>query len=161
MEIITGKNPISRLSKIPTENDVQSQEQNNPNDNNNNINKLNQDSMKNETPSSAKNNLKNILHSNANEEIVYKDIKEYLSKIERVYNQATKLQLTVINSPTIPKGTSIMINPFGMENSLREERDGHTFFGFYENNICLNKEVSLYPLLNLLIYLLYSKALIS
>lgn len=99
--------------------------------------------MKIETPSSGKKDFQSILYSNANEDMHYKNIKEYLFQIEKVYCRASKLQLTIINSPTIPKGITIIINPYGMENSMREDRNGHTFFGFYKNNILPDKNVRL------------------
>lgn len=49
-------------------------------------------------------------------------------------HQTTILQLTVINSTTLPNGTKIFINSTGLvQGSLRKKNDGITYFGYNEN----------------------------
>lgn len=59
----------------------------------------------------------------------------YLTHIKRVLNQSPHLEIEVTNSNTIEKGTVFKINPFGLENSMRQAYDGYTYFGFEQDPI--------------------------
>ena len=48
------------------------------------------------------------------------------------YRTYPLLLLEIINSWMLPKGLTLKINPFGLENSLRSVKDGITYFGFQE-----------------------------
>ncbi|KAL4503883.1 hypothetical protein ABPG72_022513 [Tetrahymena utriculariae] len=70
-----------------------------------------------------------IIHSTTkrlNEVTSTKKIKKELSEIVHF---AKVLQLKIISSSTLSKGSLLYINAQGLENSLRKELDGMTFFG--------------------------------
>lgn len=62
------------------------------------------------------------------------DYDEYIKQIHEVYSSSPHLRIDIINSFTLPKCTSINIDPFGMvDGSLRLKKDGFTYFGFTES----------------------------
>ena len=50
--------------------------------------------------------------------------------------------MKVINSTTLAKGTTLLINAQGLKNSLRGKKDGFTYFGCKKKSKPLNKEKS-------------------
>lgn len=54
-------------------------------------------------------------------------------QISKVCYKAPLLHLEVINSRTMPKGLTLKINPYGLDNACRKVKDGYVYFGFQEN----------------------------
>jgi len=62
-----------------------------------------------------------------------------LSKINEVSNKSHILNIELISSCFEPKGLILKINPYGYENSLRNENDGITYFGYEEQQDKVSK----------------------
>ena len=56
---------------------------------------------------------------------------ELMMRIKTLENlvKYSSLKLKVINPGNLPKGTTFMIKAQGLENSLRDSKDGYTYFG--------------------------------
>lgn len=54
---------------------------------------------------------------------------ERIKRLEQIVASAPVLSLKVVNSTMLPKGTVIRINAQGIEGSLRNRKDGITYFG--------------------------------
>ena len=55
-----------------------------------------------------------------------------ISKINEVSKKSKILHIELISSCFEPKGLILKIGPYGYENSLRNEKDGITYFGYEE-----------------------------
>ena len=53
-----------------------------------------------------------------------------ISNVSKKENEKLNLDLEVLNSWNLPIGLQLHIDPFGLKNSLRNQRDGYTYFGF-------------------------------
>ena len=113
---------------------------NNENNNKKSIHNILKESLE------SKNEKKNIQNNNNNntkyeeENIQTSSNENYIEKIKKIYSYSPKLNLEILNSITYNKGLIIKLDAFGMtENSLRNKRDGFTYFGFIEDN--KNKEI--------------------
>ena len=73
-------------------------------------------------------NIKNLLDEEKND----------IERIKDVMDKSKILKIEIISSSIEPKGNSLIINPLGLIDSKREEKDGITFFG-YEDNKNKNK----------------------
>ena len=59
----------------------------------------------------------------------------YINNIKKVFSKSPKLNIEILNSMLLKKGEIIQLDPLGMiKNSLRNERDGYTFFGYFPPN---------------------------
>ena len=59
----------------------------------------------------------------------------YITQIQRVYSQAPRLKVRIINKTSNQKGTTLFLDPFGMkDDSLRNKRDGYCYFGYGTQN---------------------------
>jgi hypothetical protein len=56
------------------------------------------------------------------------ELQQRIKTLENLINFVT-LRLKVINSGNIQKGTLFLIKPQGLDDSLREKKDGYTYFG--------------------------------
>ena len=54
---------------------------------------------------------------------------ERIRQLANIVHYAPLLTLKVINSGNLPKGMALRINAQGLENGIRGERDGSTYFG--------------------------------
>jgi len=63
--------------------------------------------------------------------LIQPDVKdlERIKQLEQIVSKAPLLFLKVVNSTMLPKGTVIKINAQGVEGSLRDHKDGITYFG--------------------------------
>lgn len=119
------KNRSERIAKLATE--VEDQSKNIIS--NSKFSKINTTSAK-----YAKNTSQNIFTTEPKEKIKQEEIEDddfnpFIIK-DKYFPQ---LNLEIINSWLLPKGLNLKINPFGIENSLRNKKDGLTFFGYQEN----------------------------
>ena len=69
--------------------------------------------------------------NNINEEVS----EEIINKLKNIVNTAPKLELKILESLYFPGGFTIKINVLGLiEKSLRDIKDGNTFFGIISPN---------------------------
>ena len=120
------KNRKERIAKLATE--VEDQSKNIIS--NSKFSKINTTSAK-----YAKNTSQNIVTTEPKEKIKQEEIEDddfnpFIIN-DKYY---PKLNLEIINSWLLPKGLNLKINPYGIENSLRNKKDGFTFF-LYQDNI--------------------------
>ena len=73
--------------------------------------------------------MKNILNEEKND----------IERIKDVMDKSKILKIEIISSSIEPKGNSLIINPLGLIDSKREEKDGITYFGYEDNNKNKNK----------------------
>lgn len=78
-------------------------------------------------------------------------LEERQQKLLEIEEVAPKVVLEVVNKINLPLGGKIQISSTGIENSVRNEKDGITYFGCY-NHESNSKDVSFFN-----IYLLYLK----
>ena len=79
----------------------------------------------------------NFINESENTEIIDNNLKlkvrgdnfEREKAIELVAEKSPKLSLEVVNSTVLPLGLKLLITPFGIENSLRNKKDGFVYFG--------------------------------
>jgi hypothetical protein len=81
-----------------------------------------------------------ISHILENEQIIFSidqsDINERITHLESIQHKAPRLHLEVISSVILPEGLILKIDIFGLENSIRDKRDGYVYFGS-ENDKCV------------------------
>ena len=131
------KNNINQNSIFKKENNKINNNENNNIKSIHNILKESIDSKK-ENKNNQNNNNNNLNYEEENIQIVSNQ--NYIEKIKIIYSYSPKLNLEILNSITYQKGLIIKLDAFGMiENSLRNKRDGFTYFGFIEDN--KNKEI--------------------
>jgi len=63
------------------------------------------------------------------------NLEERKAKLKQIEESSSKVILEVVNKINLPLGAKIRITTVGIENSMRNEKDGITFFG------CLNQEI--------------------
>ena len=135
-----SQNLIEQKKKISKNNDYKSKfniiDQNTANNSTNRNNDLVADlsSVSNNLVKNQKlqgNEQSNLLFKNNDEQFQNTDL-DYINQLKEIDIESHKLQLEIINSLTFDKGTKIIINPLGLESdSLRNVKDGFTFFGYY------------------------------
>ena len=119
------KNRKERIAKLATE--VEDQSKNIIS--NSKFSKINTTSAK-----YAKNTSQNIVTTEPKEKIKREDVEDDDFNPFIINDQYyPQLHLEIINSWLLPKGLNLKINPFGIENSLRNKKDGFTFFGYQDN----------------------------
>ncbi len=74
-------------------------------------------------------NIKNLLNEEKND----------IERIKDVMDKSKILKIEIISSSIEPKGNCLIINPLGLTESKREEKDGITYFGYEDNNKNKNK----------------------
>ena len=68
-------------------------------------------------------NMKNLLNEEKND----------IERIKDIMDKSKILKIEIISSSIEPKGNSLIINPLGLTDSKRDEKDGITFFGYEDN----------------------------
>lgn len=68
-------------------------------------------------------------------------LEERKRRLAEVENTAPYVVLEVVNKINLPLGAKITVTPTGIENSLRNEKDGIVYFGCF-NNDSTDKKVS-------------------
>ena len=121
------------------ENTIINKNDNNINNNNNNkIHNILIESLELKPEIENNDNDNNINYEENNIQISSNE--NYIESIKKVFSQSPKLNLEILNSITLQKGLIIKIDCLGMiNNSLRNKRDGFTYFGFSDNKD--NKEI--------------------